>query len=158
MIVEVRDLEGHLRERRRVAVFPVSVGRGYPTDIILDDPYVCPSHLRIEPREGLLGGAVDVGSVNGVYSWPDEVKLPHVDIRSNSRVRIGDTVLVFIDENESVGPTIMRARGTVRRERTNVLPMLRPHRIDVRSEKAARPVAAADPGSSGSLRRRPCIR
>lgn len=116
MIVEIRDLEGHLRERRRVGAL-FSVGRAYSNDIILDDPYVCPAHLRVEPRDGMLGGAVDVGSVNGVYSWPDEVKLPQFDIRSNSRIRIGDTVLVFIDEQESVGPTIMRARGVVRRER-----------------------------------------
>ena len=44
----------------------MTVGRGFGSDVVLDDPYACASHLRIvEGEDGELR-AEDAGSVNGI--------------------------------------------------------------------------------------------
>ena len=63
--LEVLDRRGRLLARHRVDQWPVTVGRAYTSDVIVDDPYVCPAHVRLS-RNGDAGLVVeDLGSVNG---------------------------------------------------------------------------------------------
>ncbi len=108
MIIEVRDTENNLRERRRITSLPVAVGRSFANDIIIDDCYVCPEHLRVEPLDGHLGLLKDVSSVNGSYLLPEDERVSSLPIRGEMSVRIGETVISFIDEEQGVAPTVLQ--------------------------------------------------
>lgn len=114
MIIEVRDTEKNLRERRRVTSLPVAVGRSFANDIIVDDCYVCPEHLRIEPLDGHLGLLKDVSSINGSYLLPEEERVTSLPIRGEMSVRIGETVISFIDEEQGVAPTVLHRNSGMR--------------------------------------------
>ena len=65
--LEVLDGRDHVVQRVGVAEFPVTVGRAYTNQLILDDPYVCPAHAVIECDEQGAVRVRDLGSVNGLY-------------------------------------------------------------------------------------------
>jgi pSer/pThr/pTyr-binding forkhead associated (FHA) protein len=47
-VIFLEVLEGDaVHGRHRLERFPVTVGRGYASDVILDDPKVSEAHLRI---------------------------------------------------------------------------------------------------------------
>ena len=49
--IEVLDAKGNVTERIGIDAFPITVGRAYSNHVVVDDPYVCPAHLAIEPDE-----------------------------------------------------------------------------------------------------------
>lgn len=65
-VLEVLDRDGAVRQSLKVAAWPLRVGRSLDNDLVLDDPYTAPEHLRIARDEnGEL--AFTVGdSVNGL--------------------------------------------------------------------------------------------
>ena len=69
------------------------IGRAYDNDIVLDDPYVAPHHLRIVRDEAGELFAEDLGSVNGVYAADADAPQPRVALDGQRIVRIGRTLL-----------------------------------------------------------------
>lgn len=65
-VLEVLDRDGVVRQSLKVGAWPLRVGRAFDNDLVLDDPYTAPQHLRIARDEnGQL--ALTVGeSVNGL--------------------------------------------------------------------------------------------
>lgn len=64
-VVEELDRHGDVVRRRMVSRLPTRVGRGYASDIMVDDPYVAALHLEIRlDADGALEVA-DMGSLNG---------------------------------------------------------------------------------------------
>lgn len=65
-VLEVLDRDGVVRQSVKVTAWPLRVGRAFDNDLVLDDPYTAPQHLRIARDEsGQL--ALTVGeSVNGL--------------------------------------------------------------------------------------------
>lgn len=65
-VLEVLDRDGVVRQSLKVGAWPLRVGRALDNDLVLDDPYTAPQHLRIaRDEEGRL--ALTVGeSVNGL--------------------------------------------------------------------------------------------
>ena len=51
LIVEIHDAHRRMPAYRHIARFPLSIGRGYNNDIILNDPYVAAEHLVIDTAE-----------------------------------------------------------------------------------------------------------
>jgi len=104
-------LEGDaVHARHRLERFPVTVGRGYDNDIILDDPKVSASHLRVERREE--DGALvvrDVGSRNGTFRVEPWARLAELVLEDDARVAVGDTVLRFRTRTHAVEPTLLTA-------------------------------------------------
>ena len=47
IFLEVLDRRGRLLDRHRIDRCPITIGRAYANDVIVDDPYVCPTHLRL---------------------------------------------------------------------------------------------------------------
>src|SRR5213079_2538659 len=90
--VELFDRRGRLLARHRIERWPVTIGRAYSNDIIVDDPYVCPNHLRLVRNgdEGIV--AEDLGSVNGVRSEPNGTPDARVALGTDGLLRIGNTV------------------------------------------------------------------
>jgi hypothetical protein len=103
IILEVLDRRTEeVRVRMRLETFPMSVGRGYGNDLVLDDPYMDARHAQIARDE--KGGLVmqDLGSLNGLVSSDTAVRAGRVAVRPGIEVRIGRTRLRFRDADEPV--------------------------------------------------------
>ncbi len=95
-VIFLEVLEGDVvHARHRLERFPVTVGRGYTNDVILDDPKVSPTHLRIDRAED--GGLVarDLGSRNGTFRVEPWARMAELVLTQDARVMVGDTVLRF---------------------------------------------------------------
>lgn len=102
-IVEVLDRAGGVRQRVRCEKLPVRVGRGYDCDVIIDDPYLASSHLRLEDdgAGGVVG--VDLGSTNGLHQIERRGWFGTASVRGERIALSGDTVL-------RAGHTLLRVR------------------------------------------------
>ena len=47
--VEIIDRHKDVLARHAVYRWPATIGRGYGADVIVDDPYIAPVHVTIEP-------------------------------------------------------------------------------------------------------------
>lgn len=104
MILEVVH-PGGARTWHRLGDAPVTVGRGFANDLILDDPYVDARHARIALDESGAPLIEDLGSVNGLIA--DQARLSgRVPLRPGAEVRVGRTMLRFRDSDEPVSPAI----------------------------------------------------
>lgn len=106
--VEVLDRSGEVRLRARIAQLPFTIGRGYDNDLILDDPYVAPNHLRIEQDGAGRLLIVDLGSRNGLHLVDPAKQVSAVEFAQNLRVRVGHTQLRFRDKQFAVEPELVR--------------------------------------------------
>ena len=108
IFLEVMDGEG-VQARHRLERFPVTVGRGYTNDILLEDPKVSAEHLRIERTgEGKLV-LRDVGSQNGTFRVAPWGRLAELELTDDTRVAVGDTVLRFREPSHKVEDTRVMA-------------------------------------------------
>ncbi|GAB4483096.1 MAG: hypothetical protein OHK006_03150 [Thermodesulfovibrionales bacterium] len=105
VFVEILDRLGHVKERVRLNSLPASVGRAYTNDVILDDRYVCPVHLRIVRDSQGRVVAEDAGSVNGLFSVSPHRRAERIVVSPEGRVRVGSTVLQFRTPGSRVAPT-----------------------------------------------------
>ncbi len=105
-VIFLEVLEGDaVHTRHRLERFPVTVGRGYTNDIILDDPKVSASHLRIERTEEGKLVLRDVGSSNGTFRVEPWARLAELELTDDARVAVGDTVLRFRSRSHAVEDT-----------------------------------------------------
>lgn len=89
--IEVLARNGEVRQRQRVDVLPIRIGRGYDNDFILDDRHVSANHVVVDLNE--TGGLEvhDLGSRNGVvYRRKRQDSLP---IDGNTVFRLGHSNL-----------------------------------------------------------------
>ncbi len=93
IVAEVLERSHKVRERMRLAEFPVGIGRAYDNDVILDDPFVSPHHARIErDADGTLV-LVDLDSTNGTLALPSHTALRRVPLGDEQMVQMGHTLL-----------------------------------------------------------------
>lgn len=94
--IEILDRHGDVAQRHPVDGWPVRIGRGYDCDVVLDDPYVAPDHLRIEPHEPheaeryRLDGT---GSNNGIQVNRQRARCEAAVVGPDDVLRIGHTQL-----------------------------------------------------------------
>ncbi|MBI3560995.1 MAG: FHA domain-containing protein [Gammaproteobacteria bacterium] len=124
IILEILDRFGKIRERHRLTQFPLRLGRGYDNDIIIDDPYISPTHLELilDGNQHLILN--DNASDNGVYNIHPLQRLDSVMLHENQRVRIGHTDLRFRSCAFPVKKTVLdltKPRGTVGKAFTMLL-------------------------------------
>jgi hypothetical protein len=105
--IEILDGKGGVVERLPVESFPIRVGRSYGNDVILDDPYVCPTHVAIAPDEQGRLIAHDLDSVNGLRASAREQPVASLEILSGSQFRIGHTQLRYRSVDHSLAPTLV---------------------------------------------------
>jgi hypothetical protein len=111
LIVEVLDERGgRARERHRVRSSPVTIGRGYACDVILDDPYVSVEHLRLE--WGDEGWTVrDLASENGTHLAASGRRLTAAErLGPETLLRVGHTRL-RVRTSDYAAPPAVRDRG-----------------------------------------------
>jgi hypothetical protein len=93
IFVEVLGRAGDVVQRHAVAALPATIGRAYDNDVILDDPYAAPHHLRLELTESGDLALVDLGSRNGLYALDPTTRVARAVAGPEARFRIGHTQL-----------------------------------------------------------------
>ena len=89
--VEVLARNGDALSRQRCATLPVTIGRGYDNDVILDDAHTAPHHAVLEAGEDGALLLRDVGSQNGIVLHGRREKAVALD--GTTIVRLGHTRL-----------------------------------------------------------------
>src|SRR5882724_6757171 len=91
--VEVLSRHRDVEARFRLEGPEVFIGRGYNNDVIVDDPYGGPQHLRIFRDETGQVVAEDVGSANGTFLDGGKDRLRRIVVDGTKPIRIGQTLL-----------------------------------------------------------------
>ena len=103
LIVEIHDAHRRLPAYRHVARFPLSIGRGYNNDIILNDPHVAAEHIVLEQAEdGWVLRQVDTTNPPHIAG-----KLLRQDthiIQSGDELILGKTLIRFYKPSHAVAP------------------------------------------------------
>lgn len=90
-VLEILGRHGKAARIERVEKFPITLGRAYDNDVIIDDPYLAPHHIRIESDEKGFK-AIDLGSKNGMRSIISKASSRgEIDIDSDTVLRLGHT-------------------------------------------------------------------
>ena len=99
--IEVLDRRGHVAARVRCDAFPVTLGRAYTNDVVLDDRHVEAVHARLVRDE--RGGLVleDAGSLNGIVT-AGGIRLGLVGIAGTTVVHLGQTTVRFVPADAPV--------------------------------------------------------
>jgi hypothetical protein len=119
LIVEVLDPRtGEVRLRRRLDAGPVTLGRAYDNDIVLDDPYADVRHARIVTDEAGALVLEDLGSVNALVApGGGGARQTRVALRPDLEVRLGRTRLRFRDSDAPLPaalPDLLASAGGMR--------------------------------------------
>jgi hypothetical protein len=69
------------------------IGRAYDNDVVLDDPFVAPHHVRIARDEAGALYAEDLGSVNGLHDEASDERATRVALDGQRVLRVGRTLL-----------------------------------------------------------------
>ena len=112
--LEVLDGAHRVVARHRIDRLPAVIGRGYESDVILDDPGVDPAHARLW-RDG--SGALrldDLDTVNGIVD-ADGTPLQGSIVLDRSRmVRLGRTTVRVRRPGDPVAPAVRNATSSPR--------------------------------------------
>jgi hypothetical protein len=95
--VEILSRQRNVETRHRCFGPLIRIGRSYDNDVVLDDPYVAPQHLRIL-RDDETGALVaeDLGSENGLLADRGE-RRDRIVLDGDRAIRIGHTTLRIRD-------------------------------------------------------------
>jgi len=93
MWVEILSRHHDVVARHRCRGAEISIGRGYDNDVVLDDPYVAPKHLRLyhAPEGGWV--AEDLATANGLHTERGKIPLDRIGLDGDQIIRIGRTLL-----------------------------------------------------------------
>lgn len=113
VIVEIRRRGGQLIERCRCEGNSFSVGRAYDNDVIVDDPFVSPHHIRLDQcQEGWK--VTDLDSLNGYRVKVNGNTVVREVIHSGDKVRLGHVTLRIFNTHHPVAPAV-KLNGLERR-------------------------------------------
>ena len=102
--IEVVSRSREVIARHRCRGPEIRIGRGYENDVVLDDPYVAPQHLRIRRSEAGGWVAEDLDSANGLFLDHGRDRFGWVEIDGNRPIRIGHTYLRLREAGYAVMP------------------------------------------------------
>jgi len=89
----------------RIPDLPISIGRALDNDLIIDDPYVDPHHLRLELNSDHSGWIVsDLSSTNHTVKNRQNIEI--TDVKSGDELLLGKTRIRVYSENHAVAPTL----------------------------------------------------
>jgi hypothetical protein len=102
--IETLARNGDVLHRHRVDRLPITIGRGYNNDFILDDAHTAASHAVVELAEDGALQMRDLGSQNGIVAHGK--RQPSVPINGTTVVRLGHTRLRVRDAAFPVEPEV----------------------------------------------------
>ena len=114
--IEILGRDGDIAARHPVYRWPVTAGRGYDADVIIDDRFVAPLHVRIEPAAYGRYRIADLQSVNGIALLPSEQRVVAAEAGPDDIVRLGRTQMRIRAPSYAVRPELpLRAASFYRR-------------------------------------------
>lgn len=109
-VLEVLNRAGQVLQRIPYHGGSIRVGRAYDNDVIVDDPYVCPHHLVLEPEEqGLM--AKDKDSVNGIYAKGHRKPKQEILMGDREVIQVGHSLLRYRSDHAEVASTLVDIAG-----------------------------------------------
>jgi len=103
--IEILDPKGRVSERYRIESFPLTIGRAYTNQVILDDPFVCPEHVAVNRDEIGRVSVEDQGSINGLRIAEGEPAVKNLPLGSGGKFRIGHTTLRYCAADAPIAAT-----------------------------------------------------
>src|SRR5437763_1475685 len=100
--VEILSRHREVTSRVRLAGPQLHIGRGYDNDVIVDDPYVAPRHVRISRDDAGRLIAEDLGSANGMFLDGDKRPQAKIIVDGERPIRIGHTSIRIREPNHAV--------------------------------------------------------
>ncbi len=91
--IEVLSRHRAVLSRHRCTGRGVRIGRAYTNDVILDDPYVAPEHVRIARDAGGVLAVDDLGSANGIFADHGSRRVQRIVLGDDAVFRVGNTLL-----------------------------------------------------------------
>ncbi len=107
--IEILDAKSRVTERYAVNTLPVTIGRAYSNQIILDDPFVSPEHLHMVAADGGRLRVDDLNSVNGLHAAPGGNRVASLAVISGAPFQIGHTILRYVEISTPVAPAALDA-------------------------------------------------
>jgi pSer/pThr/pTyr-binding forkhead associated (FHA) protein len=102
--IEILARNGDVISRQRFESLPVTLGRGYDNDVVLDDAHTAPHHAVLEQEDDGALVLRDAGSQNGIVLHGR--REPHVALNGTTVVRLGHTRLRVRDATFPVEPEL----------------------------------------------------
>jgi FHA domain len=110
--VEVLSRHRDVVARHRCVGPVVRIGRDYANDVVIDDPYVAPRHVRVMRDGAGVLVAEDLGSANGLFGERGSRRLGRVVLDGERLIRIGQSLLRIRDASHAVAPERLYASQT----------------------------------------------
>ena len=104
--VEVLDRRGHVRARHRIDTLPALIGRSYGCDVLVDDPWISPIHVRIYRDLDGSFKIEDAGSENGLWVPDEERRVTLVPLGRGVTLRAGHTLVRIVPADLTVPPAL----------------------------------------------------
>jgi len=101
--VEILGRHRDVVARHRCDGMEIRIGRAYDNDVVVDDPYVAPRHLRVYRGEDGKLVAEDAGSASGLYA-DDGRRQQRLAVDGDHPLRIGRTLLRIREADYAVAP------------------------------------------------------
>lgn len=102
--LEVVGRNDVVSERVSLDIGSVIIGRAYDCQIIIDDPYVCPQHVKVSLAENGELLIEDLDSVNGLSASRHGLKKAQILLRPGDDCYIGWTKLRYRCRSEKAAP------------------------------------------------------
>jgi len=109
--IEVLSRQHDVVARHRLSALPITIGRAYDNDVVVDDPHVAAHHLRIVRDENGELEAEDLGSRNGLYFDHERTRRERIVLDGERALRIGHTLVRVRAATHAVPEELPVVRG-----------------------------------------------
>jgi len=114
IIIEILARQGRVQERYKLQGTRFAIGRGYQSDVIIGDPYVCPLHALLQyDLEEQHWKVVDQSTRNGTFRvGSGRLQQPHV-LQSGDEFDLGETRIRLVLPQHEVPATRILPKAQV---------------------------------------------
>jgi len=103
--IEILNRSGQVLHRLAWDGAPISIGRAYDNDLVVDDPFVCPHHLELESQHG-QPQAHDLDTLNGSYLGHSKIRQQYILLQDGLSLHFGHSQLRFHATGSKVAATL----------------------------------------------------
>ncbi len=102
--IEIVDRRGVVSERVSLTKDSIIIGRSYECEVIVDDPYVCPQHIKVSLLDNNELLIEDMGSLNGLAIERHGKKVKKLQLSAGESFYIGWMKIKFLSRSNQVVP------------------------------------------------------
>ena len=115
-VVEVLGRRGEVVAREKIHSLPATIGRGFDSDVILDDEFVAPHHLQLEAADDGGFRVSDLGTVNGfsVLGGASGKSDAAASVLPGQTIRLGHSQIRVWRPDSQVAPELPALRTAAR--------------------------------------------